>query len=130
MSQSLVISGFYTSILAIIYIALAFKVIGLRRELKIGIGDGDNAGLAKAIRVHSNFSEYVPLAILLLAIAELNGTSSMLIHAFGGLLVTARFLHAIGLSSSIGTTWQRFVGTLATFISILVLAIINIIAMF
>ncbi|TRX57141.1 MAPEG family protein [Thalassomonas sp. M1454] len=130
MLQSLVISGFYSGILAIILLALSFKVIGLRREHKVGIGDGDNAELAKAIRVHANFIEYVPLSILLLAISELNGAAPWFLHAMGGLLVTCRFLHAIGLSSSIGTSWQRFVGTLGTFITLLILAIANIISIF
>ncbi|NMP16568.1 MAPEG family protein [Thalassotalea sp. Y01] len=131
-TASLAITGFYTGILAILYIALSFKVIGQRRNKRVGIGDGggEHPELAQAIRVHANFIEYVPIALLLLAIYELGGGNVMFVHAFGGLLVTARFLHAIGLGKSIGTSWQRFAGTLSTFIIILVLAIMNIIAIF
>ncbi|QBY03079.1 glutathione S-transferase [Thalassotalea sp. HSM 43] len=131
-TASLAITGFYTGILAILYIALSFKVIGQRRNKRVGIGDGggEHPELAKAIRVHANFIEYVPIALLLLAIYELGGGNVMFVHAFGGLLVTARFFHAIGLGKSIGTSWQRFVGTLSTFITILVLSILNIIAIF
>ena len=109
MGASLLLTGFYASILAILYIALTFKVIGLRRKHLVGIGDGENTELAKAIRVHGNFSEYVPIALILFAAFELNGGSAQMLHLLGGLLVTARFLHAIGLSKSIGTSWQRFV---------------------
>lgn len=130
MLHSLVITGFYGGILAVILLALSFKVIGLRKQHKIGIGDGDNAELAKAIRVHANFTEYVPISIALLAISEINGAAPWFVHAMGGLLVTCRFLHAIGLSSTIGTSWQRFAGTVGTFITLLILAIANIITIF
>ncbi len=128
MIQSLLITGFYAGILAIIHIALSFKVIGLRKQHKIGIGDGENQQLAKAIRVHGNFIENVPLALILLALAESNGSSGLFLHALGGLLVSCRFLHAIGLNSSIGTSWQRFVGMVGTFVVLLVLALNNVIA--
>ncbi|WNC69887.1 MAPEG family protein [Thalassotalea nanhaiensis] len=130
MHSSLLLTGFYGGILAILYIALTFKVIGLRKKHSVGIGDGENSELAKAIRIHGNFSEYVPIALILFAAFELNGGSAQMLHLLGGLLVTARFLHAIGLGKSTGTSWQRFSGTVATFIVLLILAVCNILAMF
>lgn len=126
MEHSLAITGFYTGILALLHITLTFKVIGLRRRFQIGLGDGDNKDLRKAIRVHGNFVEYVPMAMLLFAILEVNNGSVVLLHAIGGALVTCRFLHAIGVGKSAGTTWQRFVGAAGTFLAILILAVINI----
>ncbi|WP_394175296.1 MAPEG family protein [Thalassotalea litorea] len=130
MEHSLAITGFYAGILALLHIALSFKVIGLRRRLKIGLGDGGDKALNKAIRIHGNFVEYIPLALLLLAISEINGGSSFILHAVGGALVTCRFLHAFGITKSSGKSWQRFVGVLGTFIAILILAIMNIATMF
>ncbi|TLU64089.1 glutathione S-transferase [Thalassotalea litorea] len=126
MEHSLTITGFYAGILALLYIALSFKVIGLRRRLKIGLGDGGDKELSKAIRVHGNFVEYVPFALLLLAILEINNGSQFVMHALGGALVTCRFLHAIGIAKSSGKSWQRFVGVLGTFLAMLILAIMNI----
>lgn len=126
MPHNLTLTGFYAAILAILYIGLAFKVIGQRRKHAVGIGDNDNKDLAKAIRVHGNFSEYVPLALILFAAYELQNGPTLTLHALGGLLVTGRFLHAMGLGKSIGISWQRFTGTLATFVVILFLAIANI----
>ncbi|QDP00948.1 MAPEG family protein [Thalassotalea sp. PS06] len=126
MEHSLAITGFYTGILALLHITLSFKVIGLRRRFQVGLGDGENKDLRKAIRVHGNFIEYVPMAMLLFAIFEVNQGSPMLLHAIGGALVTCRFLHAIGVSKTAGTSWQRFVGVLGTFLAILILAVINI----
>ncbi len=129
MLTSVLITGFYTGILAILHIALSMNVINLRMKLKIGIGDGGNHDLARAIRCHGNFIEHVPLSILLLGIYELNGGSVFMVHACGGLLVAARALHTIGLSKTIKTSWQRFSGTLTTFILMLVLGLFNIFAL-
>ncbi len=123
---TLSLTGFYASLLGILYIGLAFNIIRLRRKFKVGIGSGDNKFLAKAIRIHGNFAEYIPLALILLAVYELNGASVMVLHALGATLVVSRALHAIGLTKSIGISIQRQVGMMSTFLVILILAIENI----
>lgn len=129
MEHSLAITGFYGGILALLYIALSLKVIGIRRRLKIGLGDGGDKELNKAIRIHGNFVEYIPFSLLLLAILEMNNGSQFVLHALGGALVTCRFLHAMGIAKSSGTSWQRFVGILGTFLAMLILAAMNIAVM-
>jgi hypothetical protein len=124
--SSILITGFYGSILALIFIFLTIRVIKLRRQLKVGIGDGDQPALAKAIRVHGNFAEYIPLALMLLAFAEINGISSYLVHGFGATLIISRILHAIGLTQTIGKSWGRFWGMISLFLVIIGLAVINI----
>ncbi|WP_068547146.1 MAPEG family protein [Thalassotalea crassostreae] len=129
MTSSLAVTGFYAAILAILFIALTFMVIKQRKSQKVGLGvDGDD-NLLKAVRIHGNFTEFVPMALILLAACELNGSSTTFLHTIGGALVTCRFLHAIGLTKSRNTSWQRFVSVLGTMIIILVLAITNIINM-
>ena len=123
---TLLLTGFYASLLGILYIGLAINIIRLRRRFKVGIGTGKNELLAKAIRVHGNFSEYVPLAIILLGCYEINGASAMMLHAIGSILVLSRVLHVIGLNRTIGVSQQRVIGMLSTFLVILVLAIENI----
>lgn len=123
---TLSLTGLYASLLGILYIGLAFNIIRLRRKFKVGIGSGDNKFLAKAIRIHGNFAEYIPLALILLAVYELNGASVMVLHALGATLVVGRALHAIGLTKSIGISIQRQVGMMSTFLVILILAIENI----
>lgn len=126
MQESLLLSGFYAGILAIIHIGLTFKVIGLRRALKIGIGDGGNKTLSRAIRMQGNFIEQTPIALILFAIFELNGGSSLMLHLCGGVLVASRAIHATGINRSAGTTWQRLYGSAGTYLVILILAISNI----
>lgn len=123
---ALSLTGFYASLLGLLYIGLAINVARLRKTLKIGINDGGNKDLAKAIRVHGNFAEYVPIALILLASYELNGASAMMLHVLGAALVVGRVLHVIGLTKTIGLSIQRQVGMLSTFFVILVLAIENI----
>ena len=50
------------------------------------------------MRVHANFAEYVPLALILLGLAESLHTSVWLLHCFGWALLIGRLSHAIGVS--------------------------------
>jgi len=126
MAVSLSITGFYTSLLALLFIGLSINIIRLRLQNKTGIGDGGHKVLAKAVRVHGNFAEYIPMALLMLGIYEINGANPMMLHIFGAVLFIGRIFHAIGLSKSIGVTKQRQIGMLSVFIVMLILAIENI----
>lgn len=121
------ITGLYAGLLALLFIALSINVIRFRLKYKVGLGDGNEKVLAKKVRIHGNFAEYIPLALILLAVAEINGASTMLLHSMGALLFVGRFLHAIGISKSTGTSRERQFGTLSVFIVLLVLAINHII---
>lgn len=116
------ITGLYAALCALLILALSFRIVGLRRRLKVGIGDGGDAGLARAIRAQANAIEYVPLMLVMLLVAENNGAGVVFVHACGAGLVLARVLHAVGLSGSAGTSFGRFWGTLVTWIVLLVLA--------
>lgn len=116
------ITGLYAALCALLILALSFRIVGLRRRLKVGIGDGGDAELARAIRAQANAIEYVPLVLVMLLVAENNGAGVVFVHACGAGLVIARVLHAVGLSGSAGTSFGRFWGTLVTWILLLVLA--------
>lgn len=88
----------YAAILGIIFFILSVRIILLRRSLKIGLGDSGNPIVLRAMRVHSNFAEYVPLCLVLLGFAEFQGTLPMAVHALGSGLVLGRILHAYGVS--------------------------------
>ena len=117
------LTGLYAALCALIILALALRVIVLRWSTKTGIGDGGDRTLSKAIRVHGNATEYVPLALILMLIAELGGASGALINGCGIALVAARLAHAYGLSVSAGASIGRMLGTVVTFAVILVLAV-------
>ena len=116
------ITGLYAALCALLILALSFRIVGLRRRLKVGIGDGGDAGLARAIRAQANAVEYVPLMLVMLLVAENNGAGVLFVHVCGAGLVLARVLHAVGLSGSAGTSFGRVWGTLGTWILLLVLS--------
>jgi uncharacterized membrane protein YecN with MAPEG domain len=116
-------TGLYAGLAAMLLVVLTLRVVALRRSLRVGIGTGQQPELARAIRVHGNFVEYTPLALLLLALVEAGGASPLTVHAAGALLITSRLLHAWGLSGSTGTSAGRFLGMVGTLLVLLGLAV-------
>jgi uncharacterized membrane protein YecN with MAPEG domain len=94
------ITAFYASLLAFLFLLLSARVIAQRREARVEIGAGDSAELFRRSRVHANFAEYVPLALLLLALAESLKPPSIVLHALCLALVAGRLVHAYGLSQT------------------------------
>jgi len=114
------ITALWAAILGLLSLVLAGLVVRARSTESVIFGDGASIVMQQRIRVHANFVEYVPLALLLLLVLELNGASPLVLHVLGGSLVAGRALHAFGLSTSTGTTPGRFIGTVLTWLVILV----------
>ena len=89
---------FYAALLAALYIFLSLRIVRLRQRNRIALGDAQNPRLQRAIRVHANFAEYVPFALLLAAFAELQQSSSLIIHLISLALLSGRVIHAYGVS--------------------------------
>ncbi len=111
----------YTACL--VFVFLSVRTIGLRRKLKIALGDGGNPLLLRAIRAQANFTEYVPLALLALTMLEWLAAPEYLLHALGGLLLLARTLHAYGLSQVDENHQFRVLGMAGTFAVLLTTAL-------
>ncbi|GGQ03314.1 MAPEG family protein [Shewanella litoralis] len=125
--MTLMISGLYAGLTALLLLGLAYKVVKLRRFNKIGIGDGGNQELSLAIRAHGNLVENAPVVMVLLVLAELNGMPDYLLHIVGTVWIVARLLHAIGLNQGKGGLhFGRFWGVLMTWLVLLSLAVANI----
>lgn len=107
----------------LLMLGLAVPIARHRHAHKIGLGDGGDKLLARKIRVHGNFIEHVPLALLVLALLELCGLAATAVWGFGGLLLLARLLHAAGLSRSGGYSTGRFWGTALTWLALLLMAL-------
>ena len=103
----------------LLLLMLLWPIVAVRRGRRIGLGDGGDPALLQRIRVHANFVEYVPFALLMLALLEISGLRRDWVAVLGGLLFLARVLHAIGLSRSPGVSFGRFWGTLVTWCVIL-----------
>ncbi|MDV7144996.1 MAPEG family protein [Tropicimonas sp. TH_r6] len=116
----------YAGLLALLFVVLSARVIVQRGVTRTSHGDGDDEVLLRRIRVHANFVEYVPLALLLLAMAELQGMPVWLVHLFGAMLFLGRTLHAWGFGAEPQVFKARKWGMILTFLVILITAIANI----
>ncbi len=123
--MSVGITAIYASLLAILYIVLSYRVAQNRIRLKVGLGTGQNPELERAVRIHGNFAEYVPFALLLLAFLESGGGAWWAVHLAGAGLLIARVSHALGLNQTSGRSAGRFSGVIATWLVILGLALGN-----
>lgn len=108
--------------LSLLFLALSVRVIRSRRAGKVAIGAGGNRAVERAMRVHANFAEYVPLALLLMLIAEMSGYPRWIVHVAGVSLLVGRILHAWGVSQEPEDFRWRTAGTGATFTVLGVLA--------
>jgi uncharacterized membrane protein YecN with MAPEG domain len=120
------ITALYAGLIGLLLLVLAVPISRKRMALRVGLGDGGDAGLARAIRVHANTVEWAVPALLLLLLAELTRAPLVLLHVAGIALIIGRLLHASGLSRSAGASRGRFSGTLLTWGVIAVLGVWNV----
>ena len=105
----------YAALLALIFVLLSVRTLRLRKQLRIGIGDGGNPQLLRAMRVHSNFAEYVPLSLVLLLLVEGQGAPALLVHGLCLGLLVGRAAHAFGVSQPKEDFRFRVLGMVLTF---------------
>ena len=60
----------YAALLALLFVLLSIRTIRTRHSRKVALGHGDDPAMLRAMRVHANFAEYVPLALLLIYFVE------------------------------------------------------------
>jgi uncharacterized protein len=116
------ITALYASLLVPLFIVLSLRVIRTRRGRKVAIGDGQDAHMLRAMRVHANFAEYVPMSLILMGLAESTGAPAWLLHASGVALIIGRLSHAFGVSQHTENFRFRVTGMALTFTVLGVLA--------
>jgi hypothetical protein len=104
---------------AILHVWLSLRVSRLRRPLKIGVGDGGNEVLLRRVRAHGNFSENVPIMLVLLGFIELATGGNLWLWGAAILFVLARIAHAFGMDrpganplrvGGIAVSWTVLIG--------------------
>jgi len=113
----------YAAILMLMFVLLSIRVVQMRASAKIGIGTGNDPAMERRIRVHGNFAEYVPLALLLLLCMELQSQSRILIHVLCIALIAARVVHAIGVTPVKENFPMRVASVLTTFAVLIVASV-------
>jgi uncharacterized membrane protein YecN with MAPEG domain len=115
------ITGLYLAVLAVFGSVLAFLAARIRGAEGISVGDGGRMDLLVAMRRHSNFVEYVPFFMIMLAALELNGTSAAALHGLGLGMLVSRTCHAVGLKPEIQSV-PRGIGAGGTMLLTLIAA--------
>ncbi len=118
--MTLHITALYAGLLALLLLILSVQVSRRRAKGKVGVGYGNDSALHLAIRTQGNFTEYVPLALLVIGLWEFSGLPDWSVHVLGATLTVGRVLHAVGLSRSAGTSLARLLGTIFTWLVLLV----------
>ena len=113
--MSVAVTGLYAGILGIVFFVLSMRVINNRVRAKVNLLDGGDEALTRAMRVHGNFAEFVPFALLLMALAEIQGGSGLFMHVLGTVLIICRLCHAYAITATTGQNPARFIGFAGTF---------------
>ena len=120
----LAVTGIYAFGLTVLYLLLAARVIIYRRGNKVSLGTGNDPVLEARIRAHGNFAEYAPLGLILMLIAEMQGTSSIWLHLVGVLLLVGRLMHGINFSFAIRMMQLRVGGMILTIFALAIGAVL------
>ncbi len=111
------VTAVYAGLAGLLLILFAMRVPPLRMKLRQSLGDGGNAVLQRATRLHGNAAEHIPIALILLGLVEGLGGAPWLLHLVGGTLLLGRLLHGAALWRTGGPSLLRFAGMVLTFTS-------------
>ncbi|SFS02860.1 MAPEG family protein [Yoonia litorea] len=113
--MSLPITSLSAIFAAALITVLTVQVIRLRRKDGVVLGDNGDRVLAKAIRGHANATEQLPIALILMGLAEVQGAPPALLWLSAAALIAGRTMHATYFGIH-GMHWKlRFYGMWLTF---------------
>jgi len=111
---------YYAGIFGILFLFLGAYVVKNRKLHRVSLGTGQNVpALERAVRIHGNFSENVPIFLVLLMLIEMNGTPFWAVHILAVMMLIGRILHALGIRHKEGASRERFLGMILTWGAIL-----------
>lgn len=119
------ITALYAGILALLIVALGINVTVHRVRFGVSLGDGDNPQMLRMIRLHGNAVEYIPIALVMMLVYEINGGSHVVLHASGIALVIGRLLQTAGMWTTELPGFGRRAGQSLTWLAIAALAILS-----
>ena len=119
------VTALTAGLLALIFNVLSLRVVKLRRENKVSLGDGGNEELRRAVRGHANFSEYAPFGVVLVLIAELQSVHTILLAVLAATLLAGRAMHGYAFAFTTDNMPLRSLGVQLTLIVIVLLALTN-----
>ena len=125
--MSLEITSLTAGLLALLYLVLSILVIKFRMKERETLDVPDGL-IRRTVRAHGNFAEYVPIAVILMALVELQGElSEHWLIAIAGVFILGRVAHAYSIvvfEERYKTMRFRQVAMMATFIPMAILALL------
>ena len=126
--MTLSVTPLYAILLTLLYMVLTTRVIMERRGNRFAYGNNDSKRVEAKIRAHANWAEYVPIALLLMLMAELQGIPALWLHVTGLILLIGRLAHGYGMSYRPRDFRFRTYGMLLTVTAIPLALLLNIVA--
>ncbi len=108
------VTAFYAGLLGFGFLYLSLRVVKQRHAHRLALGTQHRL-VERAVRAHGNFAEYVPLALVMMALAEANGLPEWGVHVLGVVLLAGRAAHAFGISREPEVMQWRSIGMGLTF---------------
>lgn len=106
----------WTGLSLLFILWLSMRISAGRRKLKVSVGDGGHPALTASTRAFGNAIEYVPLALVALAVVAVF-YSAMIVHAVGGAFFIGRVLHAWGMGQEKQPAIGRMLGMILTYLT-------------
>ena len=119
--MSFPITSLFAAALGVLMLALWLGVTKHRAKAGISIGDGGDIALHEKIRRHGNVIEWVPMTLVLLALAEAGGAGAPWLAAAGGLALLGRVVHPFGLRADNPSHIGRIIGNTSNILALLFL---------
>jgi uncharacterized membrane protein YecN with MAPEG domain len=113
------ITAAYAGLLLLLFLALTARVLARRYAVRVVLGTGGDRALERAVRVHANCAEYVPIFLVALLAAELCGAPATALHAVGMAMLVGRIGHAAGMSADPDIAPLRGGGMVLTLLALL-----------
>lgn len=119
------ITSLYAALLALIFASISLETIKGRKRNKISLGVGNSNEILNLVSAHSNFSAYVPMILIMMALAENSDVvPNYGLHVIGSLVIIGRICHYIAFRGTMNFK-LRVIGMQLTIWPILILATIN-----
>ena len=112
--MNLDVSILYVAILGLLHVPFTFFVGMYRFRSRISLLDGGDKVLRNRMRAHANFTENVPIALILLLSMDALGASASWLHSVGAVLVVSRVVHYSVIATNPGNTPPRFLAMIGT----------------
>lgn len=122
-----------TKILAALFGIMLFKitldVVKKRRSFKVSLGDGENNEITNVASAHNNFTQYVPMLLILFYLNEISGMlSNLVLIPLAIIIFIGRVLHYKALTSEKMNFSLRVKGMKLTLFPLMVMSLALIIS--